>query len=119
MRAEKEGMIGISGTNTSPLMNPTRSMEAGLGTNPLSFAAPAENGDSFVLDMATTAVAVGKIEIKRRKGDPLPHGWAHDTKGNITTDAGKGFLIKLFEIFKNYISRPCIQQWMSHSSWGH
>lgn len=37
-------------------MTPTRSMEAGLGTNPLSFAAPADNGDSFVLDMATTAV---------------------------------------------------------------
>lgn len=70
MRAQKQGMIGLSGTNTSPLMAPTRSMEAGLGTNPLSFAAPADNGDSFVLDMATTAVAVGKIEIQRRKGAP-------------------------------------------------
>lgn len=66
-------------------------MEAGLGTNPLSFAAPAENGDSFVLDMATTAVAVGKIEIQRRKGAPVPHGWAHDTKGNMTTDATVAF----------------------------
>lgn len=87
----EKGFIGISATNTSPLMCPTRSMEAGLGTNPLSFAAPAENGDSFVLDMATTAVAVGKIEIQRRKGAPVPHGWAHDTKGNMTTDATVAF----------------------------
>lgn len=72
-------------------MTPTRSMEAGLGTNPISFAAPADNNDSFVLDMATTAVAVGKIEIQRRKGEPLPLGWAYDTKGNLTTDADLAF----------------------------
>lgn len=73
-------------------MSPTRSMEAGLGTNPISFAAPADKSeDSFVLDMATTAVAVGKIEIERRKGAPVPHGWAHDTKGKMTTDATVAF----------------------------
>ena len=91
MRAMAKGFIGISSTNTSPLMCPTRSIEAGLGTNPLSFAAPADKGDSFVLDMATTAVAVGKIEMQRRKGSPIPHGWAHDTEGNMTTDANVGF----------------------------
>lgn len=91
MRAMEKGFIGISATNTSPLMCPTRSMEAGLGTNPLSFAAPAEKGDSFVLDMATTAVAVGKIEIQRRKGVPIPHGWAYDSKGNMTTDGDVAF----------------------------
>lgn len=52
------GMIGISSTNTSPLMCPTRSMEAGLGTNPISFAAPATKDDSFVLDMATTGIYI-------------------------------------------------------------
>lgn len=66
-------------------------MQAGLGTNPISFAAPAENGDSFVLDMATTAVAVGKIEIQRRKEAPIPHGWAHDTSGKMTTNADVAF----------------------------
>lgn len=91
MRAMKQGLIGMSGTNTSPLMAPTRSMEPGIGTNPISFAAPADNGDSFVLDMATTAVAVGKIEIQRRKGEKIPHGWAQDTKGNMTTDAELAF----------------------------
>ena len=61
MRAMREGLVGMSMTNTSPLMSPTRSTGAALGTNPLSVAAPAKNGDSFVLDMATTAVAVGKV----------------------------------------------------------
>lgn len=32
-----------------------------LGTNPISVAAPASGGDSFVLDMATSAVALGKV----------------------------------------------------------
>lgn len=91
MRAIDAGMIGLSGTNTSPLMAPTRAIEAGLGTNPLSFGAPANNGDSFVLDMATTAVAVGKIEIERRKGKSIPEGWAFDTKGNMTTDGDVAF----------------------------
>lgn len=68
-------------------MSPTRSKGSALGTNPLSLGAPAESGDSFVLDMATTSVAVGKIEIQRRKNQPIPHGWAQDTEGNMTTDA--------------------------------
>ncbi|XP_077293118.1 putative oxidoreductase YjmC [Arctopsyche grandis] len=91
MKALKEGMIGMSFTNTSPLMAPTRSKERCLGTNPISLAAPAENGDRFVLDMATTAVAVGKIEIQRQKGEPLPLGWAQAPDGLPTTDAGLAF----------------------------
>lgn len=51
----------MSFTNTSPFLCPTRGKEAALGTNPLSVAAPAKDGDSFVLDMATTTVAVGKV----------------------------------------------------------
>lgn len=91
LRAQKEGLIGISMTNTSPLLTPTRSKSAALGTNPISFAAPANGGDSFVLDMATTAVAVGKIEIQRRKDEPIPKGWAQDAHGEITTDANVAF----------------------------
>uniref|UniRef100_A0A336KKY3 CSON011745 protein n=1 Tax=Culicoides sonorensis TaxID=179676 RepID=A0A336KKY3_CULSO len=91
LRAEKQGLIGMSMTNTSPLMSPTRSKGAALGTNPISVAAPANDGDSFVLDMATTAVAVGKIEIQRRKQLPIPEGWAQDPEGHPTTDAELGF----------------------------
>lgn len=47
-------------TNTSPIMFPTRSSKAALGTNPMTLAAKATK-DTFVLDMATTTVAVGKV----------------------------------------------------------
>lgn len=49
IHAQEQGLIGISMTNTSPILCPTRSMEAALGTNPISVAAPAKNGDSHVL----------------------------------------------------------------------
>ncbi|KPU78207.1 uncharacterized protein Dana_GF24300, isoform B [Drosophila ananassae] len=91
MRAMKQGLVGVSMTNTSPLMAPTRAKEAALGTNPLAVGANATNGDRFLLDMATTAVAVGKIEIQRRKGAKLPDGWAQDPDGNNTNDAELGF----------------------------
>ena len=35
-----------------------------LGTNPISVAAPATEGDSFVLDMATSTAALGKVRVK-------------------------------------------------------
>lgn len=91
IRAQKEGFIGISMTNTSPILTPTRSKNAALGTNPISFAAPANGDDSFVLDMATSAVALGKVEIQRRKNEPIPKGWAIDANGEVTTDANVAF----------------------------
>uniref|UniRef100_A0A3Q2QR73 Uncharacterized oxidoreductase YjmC n=1 Tax=Fundulus heteroclitus TaxID=8078 RepID=A0A3Q2QR73_FUNHE len=86
MEALKENMIGMSFTNTSPLVVPTRGKERTLGTNPLSVAAPAQHGDSFVLDTATSAVALGKVELNERRGDPIPDGWGCDPQGHLTTD---------------------------------
>ncbi|RVE46248.1 hypothetical protein evm_009138 [Chilo suppressalis] len=90
-KAADKGLIGMAFTNTSPLLAPTRSKQAALGTNPLSVVAPASQGESFYLDMATTAVAVGKIEMQLRKGEPLPHGWAQGPDGRETTDADLAF----------------------------
>ncbi|XP_017781988.1 PREDICTED: uncharacterized oxidoreductase YjmC isoform X2 [Nicrophorus vespilloides] len=87
LQAINNGLLGMSFTNTSPFMAPTRSKEAVLGTNPISLGAPAKDGDSFVLDMATTAVAVGKVEIQRRKNEPIPEGWALGPSGSTITDA--------------------------------
>ncbi|KAG8233872.1 hypothetical protein J437_LFUL006895 [Ladona fulva] len=75
----------MSFTNTSPLLSPTRCKEAALGTNPIAVAARSNEG-SFVLDMATTAVALGKIELQQRKNEPLPLGWAQDKQGQLTTN---------------------------------
>ncbi|XP_059176723.1 uncharacterized oxidoreductase YjmC-like isoform X2 [Physella acuta] len=89
IRAMQQGMIGMAFTNTSPLMVPTRAKKATLGTNPIACAAPANNGDSFVLDMATTAVALGKLELNERKGLDIPLGWGCDTTGRATTNPSK------------------------------
>src|SRR5438067_40599 len=40
----------------------------------------------FGIDFGTSAVAFGKIEIARRKGDPIPLGWAIAADGRPTTD---------------------------------
>ncbi|CAG5115924.1 unnamed protein product, partial [Candidula unifasciata] len=85
MRAMEQGLIGLAFTNTSPLMVPTRAKKATLGTNPIACAAAANNGDSFVLDMATTAVALGKLELSERKGLKIPLGWGCDSSGKATT----------------------------------
>ena len=84
-----EGLIGISSTNTSPLVVPSRSRQPALGTNPLAFFAPGKDGDSFELDMATSAVALGKVEMSARKEAEIPLGWGVDEKGDATTDPSK------------------------------
>jgi len=87
MMASKQGMIGMSFTNTSPIVFPTRSSKIALGTNPIAVAAPSTNPeDPLVLDMATSAVALGKIEYKDRQGKTCPHGWGADSTGRETTD---------------------------------
>lgn len=57
-----------------------------LGTNPISFAIPADLDGPIMLDMATSAVAGGKIKVARSKGEPMGHGWAIDARGSLTTD---------------------------------
>ncbi|TGZ73286.1 hypothetical protein CRM22_001608 [Opisthorchis felineus] len=100
LMASNAGLLGMAFTNTSPLVYPTRSKQRAMGTNPLTVAAPSSKaGDEFVLDMATSAVALGKIEMCRRRGIPIPHGWGADKNGKSTTDpaeaAGEGALFPL------------------------
>ncbi len=87
MMALDHDMIGISMTNASPLVSPTFSKSRFLGTNPIAVAIPALSEPPFVIDMATTTVANGKLEVLQRKGMDAPLGWAQDKDGNPTTDA--------------------------------
>ncbi|KAK6165799.1 hypothetical protein SNE40_022644 [Patella caerulea] len=86
MMALEHNLIGMAYCNTSPCMVPTRARKKVLGTNPISVAAPANNDDNFVLDMATTPVALGKVEIKHVMGQPIPPTWGVDNQGQVTTD---------------------------------
>lgn len=87
MMALEHDMIGFSMTNASPLVAPTFSRSRFLGTNPISVAIPALTQPPFVIDMATTTVANGKLEVLQRKGLDAPLGWTQDKDGNPTTDA--------------------------------
>ena len=62
LMAVEKNMIGMAFTNTSPLVVPTRSRDLAIGTNPIAFFA---GKDDFQLDMATSTVALGKIEMRR------------------------------------------------------
>lgn len=87
MMALEHDMIGLSVTNApSVAMVPTFGRAAKLGTNPISFAAPAGRHAPFVLDMATTTVAIGKLAVASRWKKPIPAGWALDDQGALTTD---------------------------------
>ncbi len=86
MLAVENDMIGISMTNASPLVAPTFSAERLLGTNPIAVAIPALDQPPFLADFATTTVANGKIEVMKRKGQPIPQGWAQDLEGRPSTD---------------------------------
>jgi L-2-hydroxycarboxylate dehydrogenase (NAD+) len=85
LRAAQQGLIGVSMTNSSPLVAPTRSRVPMLGTNPIAIAAPAGRFDAFCLDMATSTVPRGRIEVAARRGWSLPVGWAIDADGNPAT----------------------------------
>lgn len=84
MQALENDMIGIAMTNASPLVAPTFSVERLLGTNPIAVAIPAGKEEPFVMDMATTCVANGKLEILQRKDQEAPLGWVQDANGNHT-----------------------------------
>ena len=63
MMALEHDMIGVAMTNTAVLGVPTFGRDVRFGTNPMSFCAPAGKYHPFVLDMATTGVTRGKLEV--------------------------------------------------------
>lgn len=83
-------MIGMSFTNTSPIAVPTGGTTRAVGTNPFCFFAPATTDvktENFQLDMATTVVPIGKVEVMDRIGKSVPQGWGVDGEGKDCADA--------------------------------
>jgi LDH2 family malate/lactate/ureidoglycolate dehydrogenase len=89
MLALPHGMIGISLTNSQPLVAPTYGRTAVLGTNPISVAVPTDKAWPYVLDMATSTVPIGRIKVYEKKGLKLPLGWGLDDNGVVTDDPKK------------------------------
>jgi LDH2 family malate/lactate/ureidoglycolate dehydrogenase len=112
MMALPHDMIGLALTNSGPLGVPTGGRESRFGSNPLAFAAPAGEEWPFVLDMATTAVSLGKVEIAARSGKTLPVGWGLDPEGHPDTDP--------YAIMKNRLAAPLgsLPELSSHKGYG-
>ena len=86
LEALKEDLIGWAMTNSTKLVAPLWGAERMLGTNPIAMAFPGMEEPPVVVDMATSACAYGKVEMARRRGEPIPRGWAIDAEGRDTTD---------------------------------
>jgi L-2-hydroxycarboxylate dehydrogenase (NAD+) len=86
MMALDHGLIGLSMTNSTHLAVPTFGRQKTQGTNPIAVAIPADGHAPFVLDMATTGVTFGRLEVSERKGKPLKPGWAVDAEGRETLE---------------------------------
>lgn len=86
LKALERDLIGWAMTNTTKLVAPLWGVERMLGTNPIAIAFPGYKEPPIVIDMATSAVAYGTIEIAIRKNTEVPRGWIIDKNGNMTTD---------------------------------
>lgn len=87
LMAANAGLIGMASTSASGIqVAPTLGKQARLGTDPWSFAAPSADGVPFLLDMATTTVAAGRIRNKANEGLPTPDGWVLDRDGRPSND---------------------------------
>lgn len=88
--AAAANQIGLCCSNASKSMAPWGSITPYLSTNPLAFAAPGGIPGGVVLDMATSQVAWGKIELAARAGRKIPLTWATDPAGRPTDDPHVG-----------------------------
>jgi len=89
MMALEHDMIGISMTEGGKGMVAPGTVGRNTGINVISVAIPAGEEAPFVLDMATTVVANGKVEITMREGKMMPEGWAIGPDGKSITDPKK------------------------------
>jgi LDH2 family malate/lactate/ureidoglycolate dehydrogenase len=82
----ERGCIGMVSANTRPLMPAPGAAEPLTGNNPVAIAAPSAGAFAPEVDMALSAVAMGRIRNAAAAGQPIPAGWAADRSGAVTTD---------------------------------
>ncbi len=84
--AANNGMIGFITANCEPYVAPFGGRTPVLGTNPISYAIPAGQEKTLVVDYATSAAAEGKVRAVLLKGEQLPSGWIVDSHGHPSTN---------------------------------
>lgn len=93
------GMIGMAAAvGSANHVPPFGGTDLLLGTNPIAISAPSGGSDPFVLDMASTVAAMGKIKVLAQRGEPMPEGWMVGKDGAPLTDPARkseGFLLPI------------------------
>jgi uncharacterized oxidoreductase len=108
-QAVAAGLVSISFVNviSRSIVAPFGGSDARFGTNPFTIGIPLEGQAPFILDMATSGVAQGKVRVAHNKGEKLPPGLLLDDKGNPTLDARFGVIepfgaLTTFGLHKGY-----------------
>lgn len=86
--AASAGFAGFCMSNADALMVPHNGVKKLLGTNPISFSAPAEGDEMFCLDMATSQIAYSKVMAMLNNGEKLKASWAIDSQGQDAEHSG-------------------------------
>jgi len=81
----RAGMMGMALCNAGPVVAPYGGRERRLGTNPFAWAAPAAPERPLVLDIATAAVAEGKLRVAKARGRSVEPGVILDAEGQPST----------------------------------
>jgi len=108
-QAAAQGLVSLSFVNviSRAIVAPFGGADARFGTNPVCVAIPVPGEPPFVLDMATSAVAQGKIRVAHNKGEKVSPEWLLDDQGNPTSDPRFGVVapfgaLRTFGLHKGY-----------------
>ena len=82
----REGYVAFHASSAWPRVLPPGGAKPALGTNPICFGFPSEEGP-VIVDMGTAALMWGDVMLHAHLGRPLPQGIGHDENGNPTQDA--------------------------------
>lgn len=95
----QQGMIGMAAAvGSANHVAPFGGTDLLLGTNPIAISAPTADDDPFVLDMASTVAAMGKIKVLAQRGESMPEGWMVGHDGKPLTDPSRrseGYLLPI------------------------
>jgi uncharacterized oxidoreductase len=102
-------LISLQFTNviSRSIVAPYGGADARFGTNPVTIGIPIPNEPPFILDMATSAVAQGKIRVAHNKREKVSPDWLLDDRGNPTADPRFGVIepfgaLRTFGLHKGY-----------------
>lgn len=101
-KAADAKLIGIAMSHTDKIVVPFGGKASFLGTNPIAYGVPAKTKKPYILDMATSNVAWGKILQAREEGKEIPEGWGVDENGAAVTDPNKVVSLSTFGGPKGY-----------------